>query len=110
VIRRAVEPFMMKRLSDRGAFCRIEWLASINDKEARARGIQAMMSMQKVFWPKRAPWKSHVQDAMVRFPAGKYDDPVDVMSLLGRGMKHISSSKRSVAKRLFEPVQSWMAG
>lgn len=99
-IRRSVEPFMMKRLSERGAHCRVEWLPSINDKESRARGIQAMMSMGKVFWPKFAPWKADVQGQMLRFPAGKHDDAVDVFSLIGRGMKFVGAARN---KRVIIP-------
>jgi predicted phage terminase large subunit-like protein len=93
VIRRSVEPFMMKRMQERDAWCRIEWLASIADKPTRARSIQARASMGKVFFPKNAPWKSHVMDQLLRFPAGKNDDAVDVLSLIGRGMEFISSAK-----------------
>jgi predicted phage terminase large subunit-like protein len=109
-IRRSIEPFMVKRLSDRGAFCRFEWLASIQDKETRAQGIQGMMSMGKVFWPKHAPWKAEVQNQMLRFPAGKHDDAVDVLSLLARGHKFVGASKKPVKRRVFEAVGSWMAG
>ena len=101
---------MMKRLQERGAHCRIEWLPSIHEKEARARGIQAMMAMGKVYWPKFAPWKADVQGQLLRFPAGKYDDAVDVMSLFGRGLKFVNSSKIRGIKRVFEPNNSWMAG
>jgi predicted phage terminase large subunit-like protein len=109
-IRRSVEPFMMKRLQERGAWCRIEWLPSLADKEARARGIQALMSMGKIYWPKFAPWKSDVQGQLLRFPAGKHDDAVDVMSLFGRGLKFVNGTKKPTIKRIIEPVRSWMAG
>lgn len=92
-IRRSIEPFLMKRLAEREAFCRIEWLPSVADKESRARGIQAMMSMGKVWWPRFAHWKTEVQGQMMKFPAGKHDDSVDVMSLFGRGLKFINASK-----------------
>jgi predicted phage terminase large subunit-like protein len=92
-IRRSIEPFMMKRLSEREAFCRVEWLPSVADKESRARGIQAMMAMGKVFWPRFAAWKTEVQGQMMKFPAGKHDDSVDVMSLFGRGLKFINASR-----------------
>lgn len=92
-IRRAVEPFLLNRMTERNAFCRIEWLPSIADKEARARGFQGMASMGKVFLPKNAPWKGHVLNQLMRFPAGKHDDAVDVCSLVGRGMQHIRPSQ-----------------
>lgn len=86
-IRRAVEPYMLKRMNEREAYCRMEWLASINDKPTRARSIQAMASMGKVLFPKHAPWKADVMGQLMRFPVGKFDDGVDVMSLIGRGLE-----------------------
>ena len=80
------------------------------DKEARARGIQAMMSMGKVFWPRFAAWKTDVQGQMMKFPAGKHDDAVDVMSLFGRGLKFVNGTKKPTVRRIIEPVRSWMAG
>ncbi len=93
-IRRAVEPFMRARMLDRGALCRVEWLSSINDKPTRARSFQAMSSMGKVLMPKRAPWLADVMNELLRFPAGKNDDSVDVCSLIGRGLQFIGSGKR----------------
>lgn len=93
VIRRSVEPFMIKRMEERKAFCRIEWLASIADKSARARGIQARASMGKVYLPKKADWKAHVLGQLFRFPAGTHDDAVDVFSLIGRGLEHVTASQ-----------------
>ncbi len=92
VIRRSIEPFMMKRMQERNAFCTVEWLASISDKTARARPIQARASMGKVFLPKKADWKEHVLSQLLRFPAGKHDDAVDVFSLLGRGLEHVNAA------------------
>lgn len=88
-IRRAIEPFMVSRMTQRNAFCRIEWLASVSDKATRARSIQGMASMGKVLFPKSAAWKGDVLAQMIRFPAGKHDDSVDVMSLIGRGLEYI---------------------
>jgi predicted phage terminase large subunit-like protein len=92
-IRRAVEPFLMRRMQDRQAYCRIEWLASIADKPTRARTIQGMASMGKVWFPKNAPWKGELMSQLMRFPAGKYDDGVDVLSMFGRGLVHIGGSR-----------------
>ena len=107
VIKRSVEPFMIKRMQEREAWCRIEWLASIADKTTRARSIQARASMGKVFFPKNAVWKSHVQEQMLRFPAGKNDDAVDVLSLIGRGLEFINPARAK--PRAVEHRQSgWM--
>lgn len=93
VIRRSIEPALIKRLQERNAYCRIEWLASQSDKEARARGIQARAAMGKVFFPKNAVWKSDIVGQLLRFPAGKHDDAVDVFSLVGRGIDLVKGTK-----------------
>lgn len=108
-IRRSVEPFMMRRLQERQAYCRIEWMASIHDKESRARSIQALASMGKVFLPKNAVWRADVWGQLIRFPAGKHDDAVDVFSLLGRGLEHVGPvSKPKKTTQAFTGSGSWM--
>jgi predicted phage terminase large subunit-like protein len=105
-IRRAVEPFMVRRMSERNAYCRVEYLPSIADKTARARSIQGRASMGKVWFPVNAVWKTDVLSQLLKFPAGKHDDAVDVFSLIGRGLEYIGDA----APR--EPVRhgqgSWM--
>lgn len=93
-IRRAVEPFMLRRMKERNAFCRMEWMPSIADKPTRARSIQALASMGKLFLPKNAVWKAEVLTQLLRFPAGKHDDAVDVFSLIGRALQHVRSPKK----------------
>lgn len=107
-IRRAVEPFLLRRMSERQAHCRVEWLPSISDKPTRARSFQAMASMGKVFFPRHATWKADVIGQLLRFPAGKHDDSVDVCSLIGRGLQFIGKAKPR-PKPTREPVQTgWM--
>jgi predicted phage terminase large subunit-like protein len=91
-IRRSIEPFLMKRMQERGAYSRIEWLASIHDKPTRARSIQALASMGKLWLPKGAEWVPELRKQMVTFPAGRQDDGVDVLSLLGRGLEFMGNA------------------
>lgn len=93
-IRRSVEPFMMRRMQERKAYCRVEWMPSIADKTARARAIQARASMGKLFFPKHATWKADVVGQLLKFPAGKYDDAVDVFSLFGRGLEFVADASK----------------
>src|SRR6266850_6463931 len=86
-IEKAVKPYLTYRMNERRAYCRVEWLPSVAEKTARARSFQAMASMNKVMVPIEAPWKSELIGQLTRFPAGKYDDGVDVCSLIGRGLK-----------------------
>jgi predicted phage terminase large subunit-like protein len=97
-IRKAIEPFLLRRMNERKAHCRLEWLASISDKPTRARSIQALASMGKLFMPQHAGWKADVLGQLLRFPAGKYDDAVDVFGLIGRGFEFVKPPKHRPAE------------
>lgn len=111
-IRASILPFLRKRMQERTAFCRLEWLASITDKPSRARAIQARCAMGKVFLPKHAPWKADLMSQLMRFPAGKYDDGVDALSLIGRGLEFVVTPKLPVPQQNVTPMRrgptSWM--
>lgn len=92
-IRKAIEPFLKRRMLERNVPCRLEWLSSIADKVVRARSFQARSAMGKVHLPKNAPWKADLMSQLMRFPAGKYDDGVDVCSLIGRGLEFARAPK-----------------
>lgn len=107
-IRRAIEPFLNRRMSERGAPCRLEWLPSIADKEIRARAIQAMASIKAIMLPKRAPWRAEIEKQLLQFPAGKHDDAVDVFSLIGRGLEHIAPARRRTTSLHVARSGGWM--
>jgi predicted phage terminase large subunit-like protein len=105
-----VEPYLKKRMEARKAYCHLEWLPSIHDKSTRARGAQALASMGKIKIPKSKPWLNHVMSQILQFPAGRQDDAVDVLSLIGRGLEFVQSAGQP-KKRVqdFRPNQSaWM--
>lgn len=106
-IRRSIEPFLNKRMVERYAHCRLEWLASIHDKEIRARSIQALASVKAIMLPKKSDWRADVEKQLLQFPSGKYDDAVDVFSLIGRGLEHIAPARKPRIVRNDE-VQHWM--
>lgn len=90
-IRKAIEPFLKKRMEERRTYCRLEWLPSIADKPTRARAIQGVASMGKLFMPTKAVWLSDLMGQLMKFPAGKFDDGVDVLTLIGRALEMIRS-------------------
>lgn len=81
VIQKSVEPMLKRSMREAGAFCRLEWMGSINDKPTRARGFQARAAMGKVFFEPGADIAE-----FLAFPAGKHDDDVDTASLIGRAL------------------------
>jgi hypothetical protein len=42
------------------------------------------MAMGKVYFPANEPWVNDLVSELLRFPAGKNDDQVDVLGLFGR--------------------------
>jgi len=109
VIRKAIEPYMKKRMEERHAYCWIEWLPSISDKPTRARSFQALASMGKVKLPKNAPWRADLLSQLLRFPAGKHDDAVDVLSLLGRGMEMVTdATPEQPPETVYVQENAWM--
>ncbi len=54
------------------------------DKELRARSIQGLMSLGKVFWPEGALWVDDHLNELLRFPNGVKDDRVDADAWIGR--------------------------
>lgn len=85
VIRKATEGVTKRRMDERKVWVSQEWLPSIHDKPTRARAFQAMAANGRVSFPK-TEWADHVIDQLIRFPTGKYDDDVDVCSLIGRAV------------------------
>lgn len=83
VIRKSVEPFLKKEKENRGVYYRKEWITSNKDKAANARAFQALASQGKVHIPNNA-WGEDLISQLLKFPAGKYDDKVDVCGLFGR--------------------------
>lgn len=79
------------------------------DKELRARTIQGLMSLGKVWWPEGALWVDEAINELLRFPSGVTDDRVDAAAWIGKmiagrkfagGGKPKSPDKKSWRKKL----------
>lgn len=79
--------------------CRLEWLPSINDKPTRAQAIIATAGMGRLMWP-RAAWVSELQRQCLVFPAGRPDDGVDALSIIGRGIAMLGTKPRPKVKQV----------
>jgi predicted phage terminase large subunit-like protein len=92
-ILKSLGPFISARMKERRAYVFRETFASTSDKSARARSIQARMSMGMVKFPEHARWTPDMLHELTRFPAGANDDMVDVLSLVGRMLDKLSPAK-----------------
>lgn len=81
---KSVGPFIERRMDETRTYCHREQYASAADKPTRARAIQARMASGKVYFRAGADWLADLQAELLTFPAGKNDDQVDGLSLLGR--------------------------
>lgn len=82
VIKKALDPYIKKRMKERKIYCRLEWIAEVVSKVIKARAFQAMASQGKVHIP-IGPMGDRIVDQLVRFPTGSHDDAVDVLALFG---------------------------
>lgn len=80
-IRRSIEPFLLRRMNERLIMCRCEWLVRGHDKPTMARPLQAMASMGKVKIAD-SDYGHQLLNQLLRFPAGKLDDGVDMAALM----------------------------
>lgn len=80
VIKRAISPFLNRRMQEREVYGRVEWITSISDKVTKARGFQGRAAAGKVHLPE-GPVGDAIIDQLLRFPTGKNDDKVDVFSI-----------------------------
>lgn len=85
VIRRAMEPFVLKEQQQRRQFFKLEWLAANKSKAANAKAFQALCSQRKV-WIPHGMWGDDLIAQLLKFTGhdDKRDDKVDVCGIFGR--------------------------
>lgn len=93
VIQRSIEPMLLAALRRRRLSCRLEWMASTVDKPTRARSAQSMVNQGKVFVRDDSDGDCFI-DECAAFPAGRYDDDVDNLSLIGRVIDQLQAPVR----------------
>ena len=92
-IKSAVGPFLDRRARDRKAYTYIRTFPSRHDKSVRAQAIRGRMAVQGLYAPVHASWFPDFFSELLSFPAGKYDDQVDCLSLIGQMLTHITRGR-----------------
>lgn len=108
MIRKAVEPWLLKRMRERRVMAPCEWLASIVDKKARASSFEGLWATRRVSWL-RTDWAERVVDQLLRFPAGSLDDAVDACTLFGRYLASVWAASRKPQERTEAERQALLA-
>jgi len=83
-IKAGVGPFLDRRQRERGAYVARTQFPTRGDKAVRAQSIRGRMALEGLHIPAGAPWRADFEAEMMSFPAGKHDDQVDALGLVGQ--------------------------
>ena len=86
MISKSFGPFLRKRMAEKRVYTYLNPVTPSKDKLTRSRAIQGRMSMNKVYFPRHAPWWADAKAQMLKFPFGANDDFVDFLSHIGMGL------------------------
>lgn len=83
-IKTGVGPFLTKRLRERKLYIARTQFPTRVDKSSRAQSIRGRMAMDGLYVPIHAPWYNAFRHELMTFPAGRNDDQVDALGLIGQ--------------------------
>lgn len=83
-IRGAIGPWLDRRQRERRAYCARTQFPTKGDKAIRAQSIRGRCALGGLYIPSDAPWRADFEAELLSFPAGKWDDQVDALSLAGQ--------------------------
>lgn len=82
-IRAGIGPWLDRRSRERRAFVARETFATRGDKGVRAQSIRGRAALSGLYIQADAPWRADFEAELLSFPAGKHDDQVDALGLIG---------------------------
>ena len=94
VLRRALSPAITRAMREQQAFVPISYLSEVADKVTRSTGFAARASAGLVSFPRGPAWAEEVISELCVFPGAKFDDSVDVCSLMGMALDAMVDAQR----------------
>jgi predicted phage terminase large subunit-like protein len=79
-----IGPALDKRQRELKAHVYRQQFPTRGDKAVRAQSIRGRMALQGLYVPATSNWYSVFRSELLSFPAGKYDDQVDALGLVGQ--------------------------
>jgi predicted phage terminase large subunit-like protein len=89
-----IGPYLQRRAIERKAYTAREQFVSRGDKATRAQSFRGRMAMLGLYVPTRALWYADLRSELLSFPAGKYDDQVDALGLIGQLLDRITAEQK----------------
>ncbi len=107
-IKASLGPFIDRRQRERKAYVKRTQFPTRGDKSIRAQSIRGRMALESLFVNAQAPYFADFRSELLSFPAGKHDDQVDALGLIGQLLDKIRPGKEQVATRKsFTPNDSY---
>ncbi len=98
-INAALGPFIHRRQRERQAYVYRRQFPSRADKATRAQSIRGRMALEGLYIPDKGPWAAEFRRELLTFPAGRHDDQVDALGLIGQLLDHIVYGQRPAEKK-----------
>ena len=95
-IRSGIGPFLDRRMRERKAYVFREQFPTRGDKAIRAQSIRGRMALEGLYVPVNASWYPELRSELLSFPAGKHDDQVDALGLVGQLLDRMTSGQHPV--------------
>lgn len=106
-IKASLGPFIDRRQRERKAYCKRTQFPTRGDKSIRAQSIRGRMALESLYVDQNAPYFADFRSELLSFPAGKHDDQVDAIGLIGQLLDTIVGGEwPSKAKQ--EPVDDYI--
>jgi predicted phage terminase large subunit-like protein len=103
-IKSGVGPFLRKRAIERGCWIDFQEFPTRGDKGVRAQSMRGRMAMLGLQVPTSEPWYPALRAELLSFPAGRHDDQVDALGLVGQLMDKMADGRKLKLEPLeFEP-------
>lgn len=83
-IKSGVGPWLDRRMRERQAYVARRQFPTRGDKAVRAQSIRGRMALDGLHIPASAAWRADFEAELMAFPAGKHDDQVDALGLVGQ--------------------------
>lgn len=92
-IKSGIGPFRDQRARERKAYVACDVFPTRGDKAVRAQSIRGRMALNGLYVPVNAPWYPDFRAELMTFPAGKHDDQVDMLGLIGQLLDKVTSGR-----------------
>lgn len=97
-IRAGVGPYLDRRSRERKAYVAREMFPTRGDKAVRAQSIRGRMAAHGLHVPQNAEWYPALRGELLSFPAGKHDDQVDALGLVGQLLDKMTAGQKPKAE------------